>query len=707
MGTAVDIVTQSDPGSACLAAVLTLQGFPTQPARLQRRFAPDGQLDAVGIVRAARELGARAKLANAGQDRWEVLPTPCIVEARDATFLVLARVQRGVALIQRPGRPPEQIPTPSLGLEASGRVIHIRPGESRAGAGNAFGLRWFGPALWRYRKLLAEVLGASAILQLFALASPLIFQVVIDKVLTHGALTTLDVLIIGLVTVTVFDALLGGVRSALLAHTTSRVDVELGAGLFRHLLSLPVGYFQHRPTGQTVARVRELENIRQFLTSSATTVTIDAVFSVLFLIVMYAYSPQLTLVVVASFPAYIALSVLVTPALRKSIDERFQAGAESHAFLVESVGNAETVKALAVEAQQRRRWETLLARYTRASYRAAVAALAGTQAVQFISKLCSVALLWFGARLVLQGDISVGQLIAFNMFANQLTGPVVRLAQLWQDVQQFRLSIARLGDVLNTPAEPNLPNARGLPGLRGELVFDNVVFRYRPEQSPILNGFNLRIGAGEVVGVVGRSGSGKSTLTRLLQRLYSPEGGRITVDGHDLRHLDCNSWRQQVGVVLQDSVMFSASVRDNIAIGTPQAPLDRVVAAARLADAHDFICALPEGYDTPLEERGANLSGGQRQRLAIARALLGDPKVLIFDEATSALDFESERTVQQNLQAISRGRTVIIVAHRLSTVRSAHRIVVVDGGTIIEQGAHQQLVARGGAYANLWQQQAA
>jgi subfamily B ATP-binding cassette protein HlyB/CyaB len=559
----------------------------------------------------------------------------------------------------------------------------------------------------KYRRLLAEVLVASFFLQLFALVTPLFFQVVIDKVLVHRGLTTLDVLIVGLVTVSLFESVLGALRTYVFSHTTNRIDVELGARLFRHLLALPIAYFNARRAGDSVARVRELENIRNFLTSSALTLVVDLVFTVVFLAVMAYYSLFLTGIVLASFPFYIAISAIATPIFRRRLEEKFNRGAENQAFLVESVTGIETLKAMAVEPQMQRRWEEQLAGYVRASFRVLSLGNWASQGVQLVSKLVTAGVLYFGAKAVISGDLSVGELVAFNMLAGRVAQPVLRLAQLWQDFQQTRVSIARLGDILNTIPEPSYtPGRAALPAIRGTVTFEHVTFRYRLDGAEVLHDVTLPIPAGQVVGIVGPSGSGKSTLTKLVQRLYVPESGRVMIDGVDLAAVDVTWLRRQVGVVLQENVLFNRTVRENIALADPSMPVDRVIRAAKLAGAHEFILELPQGYDTMVGERGASLSGGQRQRIAIARALVTDPRILIFDEATSALDYESERVIQENMKGIAQGRTVLIIAHRLSSVRHADRIVTIERGRLVEDGNHDELIRTGGRYASLHRLQA-
>ncbi|MEO8655372.1 MAG: type I secretion system permease/ATPase, partial [Ramlibacter sp.] len=465
-------------------------------------------------------------------------------------------------------------------------------------------------------------------------------------------------------------------------------------------------YFQARRVGDSVARVRELENIRSFLTGGSLTVLLDVLFSVLFIAVMLFYSVPLTLIVLVSLPLYFSLSLAVVPVLRKRLDAKFARGAENQAMLVETVTGIQTVKAGALEPSFGRRWDNQLAAYVSASFKTQNLATWAHEGVNLIGKLVNAAMLWYGAHLVMNNELTVGQFVAFTMFAQRVAQPIMRMAQLWTDFQQTGISMARLGDILNTRTEVPPASAAQLPPVRGRLTLDNVTFRYRPEAAPVLQGLDLDVRAGEVIGIVGRSGSGKSTLTKLLQRLYVPEAGRILVDGVDISLIDAAQLRRQVGVVLQENLLFNRSVRENIAIADPAAPLEAVLRVAQLAGAHDFISELPEGYDTVVGEQGSSLSGGQRQRVAIARALFTNPRVLIFDEATSALDYESEAIIRRNMAQICRGRTVFVIAHRLSAVRHSHRIIVLDKGKIVEAGSHDQLLERPrGLYAYLWQMQ--
>jgi subfamily B ATP-binding cassette protein HlyB/CyaB len=700
-------VEAADSGLACLILLLRFLGVPADIEQLRHRSggALFGERE---ILRLSRELGLKARTVAKTWAQLDRASLPAIAQNKDGTFVILARVADGKALIHDSvsGRPTL---TTKEEFEAvwSGRLILMTRRASLGELVRKFDISWFLQAMHKYRRLLTEVFVASFCLQVYGLITPLFFQVVIDKVLVHRGWTTLDVLVFGLVVVSIFETLLSALRTHIFAHTTNRIDVELGARLYRHLMALPIMYFGARRVGDSVARVRELENIRNFLTSSALTLVIDLFFTIVFLAVMFYYSPILTWIVIGSFPFYVTISAGVTPLFRARLDEKFNRGAENQAFLVESVTGVETLKAMAVEPQMQRRWEEQLAGYVGASFRVLTLGNWASHGVQLVSKIVTALTLYFGARLVIEGNLTVGELVAFNMLAGRVSQPVLRLAQLWQDFHQARLSISRLGDILNAIPEPaNRPGRAALPAIRGGITFDHVTFRYRLDGPEILHTVNLHVPPGQVVGIVGPSGSGKSTLTKLVQRLYVPESGRILVDGADLSVVDVAWLRRQIGVVLQENMLFNRSICDNIALADPAMTMERIIAAAELAGAHEFILELPQGYDTMVGERGASLSGGQRQRIAIARALVTNPRILIFDEATSALDYESERIIQDNMRRIAQGRTVLIIAHRLSTVRRADRILTLERGRLVEDGSHDELVRRNGRYANLHRLQA-
>jgi subfamily B ATP-binding cassette protein HlyB/CyaB len=701
----------ADPALAAFVLLAGFLGIPADPDQIHHdRGKGDEPYTFDDLLRVAKKLGLIARRRRANVADLVKLPLPALIGLSGGATALLLKVddtgETGTRyLIMPPGAERPQIWSEAEVLERIGGAAELLLMTSRehiAGEKRPFDVSWFIPALVKYRKPLRDVLIGSLFLQLVGLATPIFFQLVIDKVLAHQSLNTLEVLAIGLATVLVFETVLSALRTWLFAHTTNRVDAELSAALFRHLVALPLSYFESRRVGDSVARVRELESIRNFLTSNAVTVVIDLFFTVVFFAVMYLYSPMLTLVVALTVPLYVLISVLVTPPLRARLDEKFKRGAENQAFLVETVTGIGTLKAMAVEPRMREKWEKQFAGYIKVGFDVAVLANWGSHAIQLVSKLTTVAILFYGAKAVIAGELSVGSLVAFNMLAGRVAQPILRLSQLWQDFQQVRISVDRLGDILNAPAEPeHNPNRASLPPIKGAITFDKVRFRYRPDAPEALRGVSLEIPPGEMLGIVGPSGSGKSTLTKLVQRLYVPEQGRVMVDGTDLALVDPAWLRRQVGVVLQENILFNRSVRENIALANPTLPMERVIAAAKLAGAHEFILTLPHAYDTMIEERGANLSGGQRQRLAIARALIGDPRILILDEATSALDAESEEIIQANLGQIARGRTVLIIAHRLSAVRPCNRIITVEGGEVTEIGTHAELLHASGRYAQL------
>ena len=707
-----NLAAGTDPALSCFILLSRFLGVPADPQQMRHdRGTGDVPFSLEDLSRAANRLGLIARMRRVEADRLGELPLPAIAELEGGGAVIILKIEDKPddrrALIQHgDGERPEVWSAEDLRERFVGRVLLMTSREHVSGEARPFDISWFIPALVKYRRALRDVLIASFFIQLMALVTPIFFQLVIDKVLVHQTLGTLDVIAIGLAVVLVWETALSGLRTWLFAHTTNRVDAELSAGMFRHLSSLPLSYFESRRVGDSVARVRELERIREFLTSNAVTVVIDLFFTIVFFAVMFAYSLTLTLIVIGSIPIYVLISLFITPPLRARLDEKFRRGAENQAFLVETVTGIATLKAMAVEPQMRDKWEKQFAGYIQTGFLVTKLANWGNHLIQLVSKLTTVAILYFGAKAVIAGDLSVGSLVAFNMLAGRVAAPILRLSQLWQDFQQVRISVDRLGDVLNAPAEPQHNPARAtLPPIGGKIEFDKVRFRYRPDAAEALRGVSLTIAAGEILGIVGPSGSGKSTLTKLVQRLYVPEQGRVLVDGADVALIDPAWLRRQIGVVLQENILFNRTVRENIALADPTRPMDAVIAAAELAGAHEFIAQLPHGYDTLIEERGGNLSGGQRQRIAIARALIGDPRILILDEATSALDAESEEVIQKNLRMIARGRTVIIIAHRLSAVRQCHRIITVENGEITEEGSHEALLGRKGRYADLYARQ--
>ncbi|RUL98017.1 type I secretion system permease/ATPase [Rhizobium chutanense] len=699
---------QLDSGLRALCGIAAFYRIAADAVQLQHDLALKGRVSQpIDIQRAAKIIGLRARVVEkVTEQRLRTMPVPAIVQVRSGAFQVLGGLNPSgkYRLVDPITRADREIAPSDILAEIDARVILV--GRRIRGEGSdprEFGFKWFLPSIWRYRKPLAHVLLASLFVQIFALITPLFFQVVVDKVLTHKGYSTLFVLVAGIAIIGLFDVMLQYLRAYALAHTTNRIDVELGQRLFHHLLRLPLDYFETRSAGQTVARVRELETIRAFLTGQGLFSALDVVFTFVFIAVLFAYSWSLTLIVIAAIPIYILIGSVVRPPLREFVKEKFNRGAASQQFLVEAIVGIHTVKSAAVEPVMQAQWEEKLAAYVRTAFDTTLLGVGGQNAIQYVSKLSTAALLLFGARAVIEGELSVGSLVAFNMIAGQVTQPILRLSQLWQDFQQVQISVDRLGDILNTPMERQPAARLSLPAPKGKIDFRNITFRYRPGSPEVLKNISLEIKPGEVIGIVGTSGSGKSTLAKLVQRLYIPEEGQVLLDGMDLSQLDPAWLRSHIGVVLQENLLFNRTIHDNIAFSNPAMQRAQVIAVAKLAGADEFILRLPHGYDTMIEERGANLSGGQRQRIAIARALATAPPILIFDEATSALDYESERVVQTNMHQIAAGRTVIIIAHRLAAVRPCDRIIGMADGRIVEIGSHDDLLKRpGGLYARLW-----
>jgi ATP-binding cassette, subfamily B, bacterial HlyB/CyaB len=570
-----------------------------------------------------------------------------------------------------------------------------------------FGLGWFVPAIQKHQQVLIQVLIASCFVQLFGLANPIVTQVIIDKVLGQHSLDTLDILGVFLLGVAVFEALLTSLRTYLFTDTTNRIDLTLGAAVIDHLLRLPLRYFDRRRVGELAGRLNELENIRQFLTGTALTVVIDAIFSVIYIAVMLFYSWQLTLVTLGTVPLFALLTICISPIVRRQLEFKAERYADAQSYLVEVLSGMQTIKAQHLELKSRWQWQERYARYISAGFKSVLTFSTASSISGFLNKFSGLLLLWVGAHLVLANQLTLGELIAFRIIAGYVTSPLLRLIQIWQSFQETALSIQRLGDILDAPPEVDESDRHNisLPPIVGDIQYRDISFGFNPNSNLQLLNINLTIPAGTFIGIVGQSGSGKSTLTKLLPRLYEPTAGQISIDGYDIGKVELSSLRHQIGIVLQDSLLFNGTIHENIALTCPDASSDEVMAAAKIAAAHDFIMALPQGYNTNTGERGAALSGGQRQRIAIARAVLQNPRILILDEATSALDYNAEQQVCRNLHAAFQDRTLLFITHRLNTVKHADNILMMEQGSIAEEGTHTQLMDMRGRYYCLFQQQ--
>jgi subfamily B ATP-binding cassette protein HlyB/CyaB len=668
------------------------------------------ELSTEELLRIAHRLKFKAKVKHLPVLKVaQKYPLPAIACRTDGGFVTLLKIdtEKATALVFLPAeRKTGEIPIAELDSMCDRTYIVLSHRQSQSQA--AFGFAWFYTEIVKYKKIIAEVMLGSFMVQLFGLISPLFTQVILDKVIVHRTLSTLDILSIAFIFTTVFELLFNLVRNYSFVHTANKIDAVLGSKLFRHLFALPFGYFESRRVGVTVARVKELDNIREFITSKSVSVLIDLLFSSVFLVMMLLYSPPLACVVLAFVAVVSLLYVVVTPELRSRLQAKFQMAAQSQSYLVEAITGIRTVKSLAIEGAMQRKWEDALGNYLRSSFNLSSMSVVAGAISNACQKMMTIAILYIGVRMVIENQISVGMLIAFQMYANQFTNPVLRLVNLWNEFQQTLLAVDRLGDILHHPVEVHSEKAITLPKLAGQVIFERVGFKYTADGPDVLKNVSFTVNAGSSLGLVGRSGSGKSTVASLVQRLYMAGDGAILIDGVDVRHVNPMWLRQNIGIVLQDSYLFTGSIRDNISMPRPDASMEHIIEAAKIAGAHDFISEFPQGYDTEVGERGSTLSGGQRQRIAIARALITNPRILIFDEATSALDYESERVIQQNLERIKKGRTFIVIAHRLSAVRSCDQIVVLDRGSVVENGSHNDLIGKNnGAYRHLHQQQVA
>ena len=663
-------------------------------------------LQACGAV--AQMLGINAQLVQVPARAVSRLKAPAMVVWRDSFAilysitereLVLATPEKGLARM-RPGQFTE-----IWGEEGQVLLLQAPRVESK----EQFSFWWFLPALMEHRATFIEVLLSSFFIQLFGLVNPLVSMVIIDAVIGQRNLDALNILGLLLLGVALFEGLLTALRTYLFVDSSNRVDIKLTAEIIDHMLRLPLGYFDTRQVGDLMSRFNELGNIRNFLTGTALTVVLDAVFSVVYVAVMFALSPVLTLVALAPLPLFAGIIFIFSPIIMRLIRKRAGLMGTAMAYIVEVIGGIQTIKSQTIELTARWRWQGMYARYMSASLQTTLTQTAAGTMSDFLNKIAGIALLWVGAYLVIQEQLTIGGLIAFRIISGNVTGSLLRFISVYQQIQEVSISVERLRDIIDTYPEADETDRNNipLPEIEGSVTFEEVSFRFNPTGPLQLTNVSLDFPSGSFVAIVGLSGSGKSTLMKLLQRLYSPLAGRILIDGYDINKVELYSVRRQLGVVLQDTLLFNGTVQDNISLSNPEASTDEIIRAAKIAAAHDFIMSLPNGYNTPVGERGTGLSGGQRQRVAIARTVLQNPKLLILDEATSALDYQSERSVINNLMDAFHDRTVFFITHRLSAVKNADAIIMMDQGSVVEQGNHDELIALKGRYYCLYQQQEA
>lgn len=695
-------------GAGALVAGISQRGgqVPEAAARELARTLRDTSFTWDAAIRFARRCKFHATLHTITFDELKEMPTPAVIRFQSGKYALLGvHSDEVVFFLDMERDQPLAMPVTQFREVWTGEVLVLTPKLTWKALREKYNLDWFYEVIWHYRRLFGEVLVASFFLQAMGILMPLFTQVVVDKVIGNDGLSTLTVLGVSMLVLLFMQSGLTYLRTYILNFATTKLDAILGTRLFRHLISLPVPYYEHRRVGETMLRVNMMAGIRQFLTGTTLTTMLDALFSVVFVAVMLYYSVKLTVIALVIIPLFLFQTILVIPIYQKKLREAFGALSAQRSFLVEAVTGMATVKALAIEPQFIRRWETTLARYVGKNFHLQSLALVINSTNGIIQTISTLLIFWFGGYMVMENTFTLGQLIAFQMLSAQAVGPLVRIFSLWPQIQETAFGLTALGDILHSHVEPVLAPVQPQAAMRGAIELQDVTFRYRLDLPPALSHVSLKIEAGQKIGIVGRSGSGKSTLASIIEKIYLPDSGTVTIDGNDLKTTQYPWIRQQMGVVMQDNYLFDGSIRDNIAAGRPAASMAEVMQAAQLAGAHEFILELDEGYDTRVGERGAGLSGGQRQRIAIARALLTNPRILIFDEATSALDYESEKQVMKNIEGIGGDRTMLIIAHRLVTVEHCDRIVVIDHGHIAEIGTPQELLQQDGIYRKLYEQQ--
>lgn len=663
------------------------------------------------LASAAEQLGFSARGMRLTYEDLLSTKLPCIAHWQGYHYVVIYRITGQQVWIADPARGLRKYSRSEFADNWNGITLVLEPQAAFAGQQeDTSSLSRFVSFVSPYRMILLEIFLASLLLNIFGLATPLFTQNVVDRVLVHQNTSMLNIMLIGMLIVLIFRIATMIVRQYLIIHTSMKIDLSMLVLFYKHILALPLGYFKVRKIGDFITRFGENMKIRNFLTNTALTIVLDAFLIVVYICLMFYYNVQMTIIVLLFIPVFIGITLIFTPLLKRLNIDSFSARAESEAHLIESINGIDTIKAMNIEYPVRWKWEDKFIKSLNIDFRLYNTGMYFHSIGDLVATLSSTIILWYGAREVIQGAVSIGELMAFMALVGSVTTPINRIVMVWDDIQETLVSVDRINDVF--AATPEFPSSAGqAPGLiirepKGKITFDKLFFRYGGNDDPyILSNINLSVEPGQTVAIVGRSGSGKTTLVRLLARFYDATEGRIAVDGIDIKNLNLSHLRRLVGFVLQENFLFSGSIRENIALGDSEESMEKIIEAAKLANAHDFISGLPLGYETQVGESGMQLSGGQKQRIAIARVLYANPKIIIFDEATSSLDSESEQAIQKNLQAILQDRTALIIAHRLSTVRSADMIVVLDNGEIVEQGTHEALMSQQGLYHYLNHQQ--
>ncbi len=695
---------------ACLSMIVEFYKLPTRKDTIQKaaEFLDKNNNERIRqLLIVLDNIGINARTVRFNKDKPSSIPYPSIwLDEKQTCHLVLSTNSREIVIF-----------SPDTGLsslkirEASERfkdlnlIISISLGLHAPK--KRFNIAWLLPYLGKYKTQLVEVFAASFLNQIFALATPLLFQQIIDRVISKGANEALTPLVVLMSVFVLLEITFSSLRTFQFVEITNRIDINLGSTILSRLLRLNAKFFDTRPVGELSSRLNELENIRKFLTGTALTVLLDSIFSVLYIAVLFFYSPQLTILILISIPLLILVTVGATPITQKLIRQRAEAQAKTNAYLVEILGGIQTVKLQNSELSTRREWENRHLNTINQSFKAILANTASTNASQLVNKISNIGVIGFGTYLVLQNKLTLGELIAFRIISGNITQPLLRLASSWQSFQELSLSLQRVGDIINQPLEINDNEDANImmPEIKGDISFSEVSYAYSNTAKPVLSSVSISSKAGEFVALLGQSGCGKSTLLKMIPRLYNPSSGRIFIDNLDISKVELYSLRNQIGFVPQDCLLFEGNIFSNIAIGKSKVDSSKVVEAAKLACAHDFIMNLPYGYGTPIGEKGSGLSGGQRQRIALARMLLENPNMVILDEATSALDVDTERQVLANLKVKFAKKTLLVITHRLSTTSDADRIVVMDAGRIDSMGSHSELMNLKGRYYALYKSQ--
>ncbi|MEQ9234027.1 ABC transporter transmembrane domain-containing protein [Coleofasciculus sp. E2-BRE-01] len=700
----------SDCGAACLVMVSRYWGKRFSLNRLRDIANVDHNGASLrGLSAAAESIGFSTRPVKASLDQLAKQKLPAIVHWEGKHYIVVYEITRKLVVVADPAIGQKTLSHWEFKQNWTGYALLLQPTALFKDEKESTTPFWqFFELIKPHGLVMLEVFVASLFIQIFGLVTPLFTQLILDRVVVQRSGLTLMAVGIGLLMFSLFRVAMLGLRQYLLDHTANKLDLALIVGFIRHTFRLPLGFFESRYVGDIISRVQENRKIERFLSGEALSILLDLLTVFIYVGLMVWYSWKMALLALAIVPPFFLLALIATPFLRRISREIFNTYATENSYLIEALSGVRTVKATAVEQTVRWHWEELLNQEIKTGFSGQVIGNRLQIFSNTIEAVATTALLWFGAHLVIQNQLTIGQLVAFNMLLGNIIMPFQRLTVLWNQLQEVVIAVERINDVLDAEPEEDLQEqARAtLPLMRGDVRFDNVTFRYHPESdSNVLENLSFEVKSGQMVALVGRSGSGKTTVSKLVLGLYPPTEGKVLIDGHDITSLSLRSLRQQVGVVDQDTFLFGGTIRENISLGHPGARLEEIMEAARLAGADEFIKQLPMGYETQIGEGGGMLSGGQRQRIAIARALLGNPRLLVLDEATSHLDAESERIIQRNLSGIFQGRTTLVIAHRLSTVRNADQILVLDRGVLIESGTHEELMKKRGHYFYLNQQQ--